>query len=160
MCKNERFNFHHPQLPKSHIKTFYYSPIDLYLRKTSFAIQTFSVSGAGRYNDGYGDTYGSPYDATPFQTVPSGANSGPDQWGHNHDLSLAHHAHGHPAFLSAGMARDQLNAMQDTKPMIQNGMIAGYPSNPSAGGPCFTGRLEISIKKKNNFYTLNFPKKK
>lgn len=103
------------------------------------------VRGAGRYNDGYGDTYGSPYDAAPFQTVPSGANSGPDQWGHNHDLSLAHHAHGHPAFLSAGMARDQLNAMQDTKPMIQNGMIAGYPSNPSAGGPCFTGSGPIQL---------------
>ncbi|KAJ8944981.1 hypothetical protein NQ314_009339, partial [Rhamnusium bicolor] len=103
------------------------------------------VRGAGRYNDGYGDTYGPPYDTTPFQTVPSGANSGPDQWGHNHDLSLAHHPHTHPAFLSAGMSRDQLNAMQDTKPMIQNGMIAGYPNNPSAGGPCFTGSGPIQL---------------
>ncbi|KAJ8937068.1 hypothetical protein NQ318_017971 [Aromia moschata] len=68
----------------------------------------------------------------------SGASNGPEQWGHNHDLSLAHHQHTHPAFLSAGMARDQL--MQDTKPMIQNGMIAGYPGNTSAGGPCFTGK--------------------
>ncbi|XP_057657003.1 protein c-ets-1-A-like isoform X1 [Diorhabda carinulata] len=104
------------------------------------------VRGAGtRFNDAYPDTYGTPYDTSPFQTVPSGANSGPEQWGHNHDLSLGHHPHSHPAFLSAGMTRDQLNAMQDTKPMIQNGMVTGYPGNPGTGGPCFTGSGPIQL---------------
>lgn len=110
--------------------------------------------GAGRYNE-YGDTFGSPYDNSPFQTVPSGAtNSGPPdhQWGgHNHDFSsLAHaHSHTHPAILAAGMAaanRDQMSlGGPDTKPMIQNGMIAGYPNNPGAGGPCFTGSGPIQL---------------
>ncbi|KAJ8975330.1 hypothetical protein NQ317_003562, partial [Molorchus minor] len=79
------------------------------------------------------------------KTVPSGANSGPDQWGHSHEMSLAHHPHTHPSFLTAGMARDQLNVMQDTKPMLQNGMITGYASNPSTGGPCFTGSGPIQL---------------
>ncbi|XP_060520872.1 protein C-ets-1 isoform X3 [Cylas formicarius] len=104
-------------------------------------------TGTGRYNDGYGDIYTSPYDNSPFQTVPSGGGSAPDQWGHNHDLSLAHgHPHTHPAFLSAGLARDQLTALsQDTKPMLQNGMISGYPNNQNAGGPCFTGSGPIQL---------------
>ncbi|XP_050505749.1 protein C-ets-1-like isoform X1 [Diabrotica virgifera virgifera] len=99
--------------------------------------------GAGRFNDAYSDTYGAPYDT--FQTVPSGANSGPEQWGHNPELTLGHHPHTHPAFLTAGMTRDQLNAIQDTKPMIQNGMITGYPGNPTTGGPCFTGSGPIQL---------------
>lgn len=113
--------------------------------KSSFAtIGALFISfllGTGRYNDGYSEIYGSPYDS-PFQTVPSGGNNGtaPDQWAHNHDLSLGHHPHTHPAFLPSGMVRDGLGGLpQDTKPMIQNGMIAGYPSNPT-GGPCFTGK--------------------
>lgn len=101
----------------------------------------FIYSLGGRYNDAYSpETYSSNYDSSPFQTVPSGGNGGgPNEpWSsHNHELSLAHHAT-HPAFLSAGMGRDPLT-MQDTKPMIQNGMISGYPNNPGAGGPCFTG---------------------
>lgn len=104
--------------------------------------------GTARYNDAYpSDSYGSNYDSSPFQTVPSGGNGAvPNEpWNHNHELSLAHHAHTHPAFLSAGMGRDPLT-MQDTKPMIQNGMITGYPSNPGAGGPCFTGKFKISRK--------------
>lgn len=99
------------------------------------------IAGSGRYNDGYGDTYGSPYDGTPFQTVPNATNNSPDQWGHNHDLGLAHpHAHSHPGFLATGMAGRDMNPLgPDTKPMLQNGMIAGYPNTGSSGGPCFTG---------------------
>lgn len=100
-------------------------------------------AGTGRYNDGYGETYGSPYDSAPFQTVPSGTNPGPDQWGHNHDLgSMAHtHPHTHPAFLTANMAgRDPLNPLGvDTKPLMQNGMLGSYPNGGGSGGPCFTG---------------------
>lgn len=99
-------------------------------------------TGAGRYNDGYGDTYG-PYDSAPFQTVPSaGTNGTPDQWSHNHDLgTIAAHAHHHPAFLPTGIqGRDPINSMgPDTKPMLQNGMITGYPNSTTPGGPCFTG---------------------
>ncbi|XP_050306346.1 protein C-ets-1 isoform X2 [Anthonomus grandis grandis] len=106
-------------------------------------------TGAGRYNDGYSDIYGSPYDtSTSFQTVPSGGaggggNAGNDQWSH-HEL-LAHHHPTHPAFLTSGLVRDGLTGIgQDTKPMIQNGMIAGYPSNSSAG-PCFQGSGPIQL---------------
>ena len=105
----------------------------------------FFLLGTARYNDGYGDTYGSPYDGSPFQTVPSGTNGAPDQWAHNHDLgSIAHaHSHTHPAFLSTGMqGRDPINPLApDTKPMLQNGMIAGYPNSGAPGGPCFTGMI-------------------
>lgn len=110
--------------------------------------------GAARYSDGYGDTYGSPYDSSPFQTVPSGANpSGPEQWPHNAaDLaSIAHaHSHTHPAFLSAGMpGREGMNSLgPDTKPMLQNGMMGGYPTSGTTGGPCFTGiywNIQISF---------------
>ncbi|XP_017769215.1 PREDICTED: ETS-like protein pointed [Nicrophorus vespilloides] len=103
------------------------------------------VRGGGRYNDGYGgDTYGSPYDGTPFQTVPSGPN---EQWPHNHDMGLGHPAHTHPAFLSAGIpGRDNMNALgPDTKPMIQNGLMGGYSSNTSTGTPCFTGSGPIQL---------------
>ncbi|KAL1514097.1 hypothetical protein ABEB36_003416 [Hypothenemus hampei] len=105
-------------------------------------------TGSGRYNDGYSEIYGS-YEGSPFQTVPGGGsnNSAPDQWAHNHDLTLAaHHPHSHPAFLSSGLVnRDGLAGLpQDTKPMIQNGMIAGYPNNTSAG-PCFTGSGPIQL---------------
>lgn len=103
-----------------------------------------------RYNDGYGDTYGSPYDGTPFQTVPSGAASGvPDQWNHNPELGpIAHtHSHPHPAFLSSGMpgARDALSLAGDTKPMLQSGMLGAYPNNGGGGGPCFTGSGPIQL---------------
>ncbi|XP_066262603.1 protein C-ets-1 isoform X1 [Euwallacea similis] len=101
-------------------------------------------SGTGRYTDGYSDMYGPPYDNSPFQTVPSGGgNATPDQWAHN-ELSLSHHPHGHPAFLPPGLVRDGLGGIsQDTKPMIQNGMIA-YPSSQTAG-PCFTGSGPIQL---------------
>lgn len=103
---------------------------------------------SGRYNDAY-DTYSSHYDGTPFQTVPSSAASGaPDQWGPNPDLGpIAHaHSHPHPAFLSSGMpgARGDL-PLGDTKPMLQSGMIGGYPSNGGGGGPCFTGSGPIQL---------------
>ncbi|CAH1117035.1 unnamed protein product [Phaedon cochleariae] len=110
------------------------------------------VRGAGRFNDAYPDPYGPPYDATPFQTVPSGggSNASADQWaGHAHDL-LAHHPHhhAHPAFATTGgggMGRDQLGGMQDAKPMIQNGLVAGYANGGGAGGPCFTGSGPIQL---------------
>ncbi|XP_064211861.1 ETS-like protein pointed isoform X3 [Tribolium castaneum] len=103
--------------------------------------------GTGRYTDGYGDTYGSPYDGTPFQTVPSANNGAPEQWAHNHDLGSIAHAHTHPAFLSAGMqGRDPINPLgPDTKPMLQNGMITGYPNSGAPGGPCFTGSGPIQL---------------
>lgn len=58
---------------------------------------------------------------------------------------MTHHPHTHPAFLSAGIPRDTL-VMQDTKPMLQNGMITGYPNNPGGGGPCYTGNLQQLIR--------------
>ncbi|KAK9877504.1 hypothetical protein WA026_018614 [Henosepilachna vigintioctopunctata] len=109
-------------------------------------VKNFVRSGAGRYNENY-ETYSSPYDGTPFQTVPSGTV--PDQWTQNHDLSSIVHAHQHthPAFLSAGMpGRDSMNPLgPDSKPMLQNGMIGGYPSNAGTGGPCFTGSGPIQL---------------
>ncbi|KAG5890143.1 hypothetical protein JTB14_010161 [Gonioctena quinquepunctata] len=132
----QQFMDNSPEFYGSHILEAKYNPAHNYVKNY--------VRGTGRFNEGYPDTYGSPYETTSFQTVPSGANSGPDQWGHNHELSLAHHTHTHPAFLT-NMTRDQLSTMQDTKPMIQNGMIAGYPTNPGAGGPCFTGSGPIQL---------------
>ncbi|GLV44651.1 pointed [Carabus blaptoides fortunei] len=105
-----------------------------------------------RYNDAYADTYGSPYDGTPFQTVPSGATSGvPDQWNHNPELGpIAHaHAHPHPAFLTSGgmpNARDALSLAGDTKPMLQSGMLGAYANTGGGGGgPCFTGSGPIQL---------------
>ncbi|XP_045460726.1 ETS-like protein pointed isoform X1 [Harmonia axyridis] len=110
-------------------------------------VKNFVRSGAGRYNETY-ESYGSPYDGTPFQTVPSGTSNVTDQWTHNDLSSIVHaHQHTHPAFLPAGMSgRESMNPMSsDTKPMLQNGMMGGYPSNTSAGGPCFTGSGPIQL---------------
>ncbi|XP_044744569.1 ETS-like protein pointed isoform X3 [Coccinella septempunctata] len=110
-------------------------------------VKSFVRSGAGRYNDAY-EAYGSPYDGTTFQTVPSGTNNVPDQWTHNDLSSIVHaHQHTHPAFLSAGMSgRESMNPLgSDTKPLIQNGMMGAYPNNASAGGPCFTGSGPIQL---------------
>lgn len=107
------------------------------------AYKNYVRAGTGRYNDGYGDTYGSPYDSAPFQTVPSGPNN--DQWAHNHDMTNLAHAHSltHPAFLTS---RDTMNSLgPDTKPLIQNGMMSAYASNASTGGPCFTGSGPIQL---------------
>lgn len=101
--------------------------------------------GAGRYNEGYSEAYLNTFENTPFQTVPSGASNGPE-WGH-HDMGTGHIAHGHPhthpAFISSGMTgRDALGQLgPDTKPMIQNGMLGGYPSSGNTGGACFTGTV-------------------
>ncbi|XP_025833731.1 protein c-ets-1-A isoform X1 [Agrilus planipennis] len=112
------------------------------------------VRGSARYSDAYGETYGSPYDGSPFQTVPSGNNTGHDQWPHGHgppDLGSlaahAHHPHTHPAFLPAGLSgREGMNNLgPDTKPMIQNGMLGGYPTSGNSGGPCFTGSGPIQL---------------
>lgn len=99
----------------------------------------FSAVGPARFGEAYGETYGSPYDNGPFQTVPSGTNSAPDQWGHSHELGSLHT---HPAFLSGMTGRDPLNPLGvDTKPLIQNGMLGSYPNAGGAGGPCFTGLM-------------------
>ncbi|XP_030745937.1 protein C-ets-1 isoform X2 [Sitophilus oryzae] len=100
-----------------------------------------------RYSDSYGDIYSSPYDTSPFQTVPGGAGgaqpSPGDQWPPSHDLgALVHHPHAHPGFLSRG--EGGLGPHQDTKPMIQNGMI-GYAGGAGSGGPCFTGSGPIQL---------------
>ncbi|CAH0550595.1 unnamed protein product [Brassicogethes aeneus] len=106
------------------------------------------VRSSGRYNEG--DAYGyGPYDASPFQTVPNANAQAQDQWTtHTHDLGALGHPH-HPAFLNAtGMpgSRDALQALsQDQKPMIQNGLIQGYPSQAGTGGPCFTGSGPIQL---------------
>ncbi|KAK9680117.1 Ets-domain [Popillia japonica] len=103
--------------------------------------------GAGRYNEGYSEAYLNTFENTPFQTVPSGASNGPE-WGH-HDMGTGHIAHGHPhthpAFISSGMTgRDALGQLgPDTKPMIQNGMLGGYPSSGNTGGACFTGPIQL-----------------
>lgn len=93
----------------------------------------------GRYNDGY--DY-SPYDSSPFQTVPNAPSA--EQWGGGAELSphlAGHgHAHPHPAFLSGAMSGgrgEALGPLTDTKPMLQSGML-GY-GNGGGGGPCFTG---------------------
>lgn len=103
-------------------------------------------TGAGRYNDAYSDTYISTFDAPAFQTVPSTGNNGPDQWGHGHDMGhmSAHaHNHGHTPFLAGIPGREHLGPLgPDTKPMIQNGMLTGYPSGGNTGGPCFTGIIK------------------
>lgn len=73
----------------------------------------FVLCVAARYQDGYGDTYSSHYDASPFQTVPNGVAGGvgsaapgtspatgagtgaADHWGNAEGGDL----HPHPAFL-------------------------------------------------------------
>lgn len=96
----------------------------------------FCFFGLGtRYNDVYSDNYGDAYGA-PFQTVPSGPPN--DQWTHGHDMGNLGHVRSHPPFMPPGMSvRDPLG--QDTKPMMQNGMMGGYSNNSATGGPCFTG---------------------
>lgn len=99
-------------------------------------------AGAGRYNEGYSESYLNTFENSPFQTVPGGATNGPE-WGH-HDMGSGHighgHPHSHPAFISGMTGRDSLVQLgPDTKPMIQNGMLTGYPSSGNTGGACFTG---------------------
>ncbi|XP_065168998.1 protein c-ets-1-A isoform X3 [Atheta coriaria] len=94
-----------------------------------------------RYNDVYSDNYGDAYGA-PFQTVPSGPPN--DQWTHGHDMGNLGHVRSHPPFMPPGMSvRDPLG--QDTKPMMQNGMMGGYSNNSATGGPCFTGSGPIQL---------------
>ncbi|XP_044728556.1 ETS-like protein pointed isoform X2 [Chrysoperla carnea] len=96
-----------------------------------------------RYNDGYSDGFGTPYDGTPFQTVPGSAGSGgpQDQWGPGSDLGHVHHTH--PAFISAGLTGGR-DSLMDTKPMMQSAMLSGYPNNANSG-PCFTGSGPIQL---------------
>lgn len=102
-----------------------------------------------RYNDGYNDTFGSPYDSSPFQTVPGSTSN--DWTTQGTDLSLGGHhpsAHTHPAFLSAGLTTNR-GEMIDTKPIMQSSMlgIGGYPGGGNVGGtgPCFTGSGPIQL---------------
>lgn len=43
--------------------------------------------------------------------------------------------------------RDMNPLGPDTKPMLQNGMITGYPNSGNSGGPCFTGKFHIIYNK-------------
>ncbi|KDR17796.1 ETS-like protein pointed, isoform P1, partial [Zootermopsis nevadensis] len=67
----------------------------------------------------------SPYDSSPFQTVP---NSAPDHWGSGPDMGQGG-PHPHPAFLHSGPGRDTL----------------GHAVTPNGGGPCFTGSGPIQL---------------
>lgn len=45
----------------------------------------------------------------------------------------------------------------DTKPtMLQNGMIAGYPTSGNTGGPCFTGTLKFDASENTLFIAFFF----
>ncbi|KAK7870960.1 hypothetical protein R5R35_012175 [Gryllus longicercus] len=104
---------------------------------------------AGRYphHEAYSDAYSSPYDTSPFQTVPTSVGGGGgDPWGAGPDLGPPPHAHPHPAFLHAG-APGRGDALPhavtpngDTKPVLQSPMLPGY-----SGGPCFTGSGPIQL---------------
>nr|CAD7393047.1 unnamed protein product [Timema cristinae] len=88
------------------------------------------------HHDGYSDGYSSPYESSPFQTVPSSVG---ESWvGGPGDLT----SHPHPAFMQGPPPRDGLGtANGDTKPALQASMLAGY----SGGGPCFTGSGPIQL---------------
>nr|CAD7567416.1 unnamed protein product [Timema californicum] len=101
--------------------------------------RSLGVSGtSSRYphHDGYSDGYSSPYESSPFQTVPSSVG---ESWvGGPGDLT----SHPHPAFMQGPPPRDGLGtANGDTKPALQASMLAGY----SGGGPCFTGSGPIQL---------------
>nr|CAD7457194.1 unnamed protein product [Timema tahoe] len=94
------------------------------------------VPGRYPHHDGYSDGYSSPYESSPFQTVPSSVG---ESWvGGPGDLT----SHPHPAFMQGPPPRDGLGtANGDTKPALQASMLAGY----SGGGPCFTGSGPIQL---------------
>ena len=77
------------------------------------------------HHDAYSDAYSSPYDSSPFQTVPNSA----EHWGSGPDMGQGA-PHPHPAFLHAGSGRDTLGhgvtPNGDTKPVLQSSMLAGY----------------------------------
>jgi hypothetical protein len=85
-----------------------------------------SVTGRYSHHDAYTETYPSPYDSSPFQTVP---NSAADHWGSGPDMGQGG-PHPHPAFLHSGPGRDALGHAVtpngDTKPALQSSMLAGY----------------------------------
>ncbi|GLG99104.1 DNA-binding protein Ets97D [Gryllus bimaculatus] len=107
------------------------------------------IFATGRYphHEAYSDAYSSPYDTSPFQTVPTSVGGGGgDPWGAGPDLGPPPHAHPHPAFLHAG-APGRGDALPhavtpngDTKPVLQSPMLPGY-----SGGPCFTGSGPIQL---------------
>nr|CAD7401972.1 unnamed protein product [Timema poppensis] len=126
-------------------------------------------SSKSRYphHDGYSDGYSSPYESSPFQTVPSSVG---ESWvGGPGDLT----SHPHPAFMQGPPPRDGLGtANGDTKPALQASMLAGYSGLDenglnngnmcsclkelvikstkdglpvAGGGPCFTGSGPIQL---------------
>lgn len=87
---------------------------------------------SGRYShhyDGYNENY-SPYDGTPFQTVPSSVSE--SGWGSGDMAANAPHIP-HPAFLHSA-SRDSvpphsqhaLSPNGDSKALLQPAMLAGY----------------------------------
>ncbi|XP_065206093.1 transforming protein p54/c-ets-1 isoform X2 [Planococcus citri] len=92
--------------------------------------------------DPYSDGYNSPYDSSPFQTVPNVPPA--DHWQSNNPSNnhtdLQHMPH--PAFLHATRNDVIPYTMNgDTKSLLQPGMIPGY----SGGASCFTGSGPIQL---------------
>nr|CAD7447525.1 unnamed protein product [Timema bartmani] len=130
---------HHGQYLESSPE--FYSPPAAHLQQhhPHHYVKNYSRGGqTGRYphHDGYSDGYSSPYESSPFQTVPSSVG---ESWvGGPGDLT----SHPHPAFMQGPPPRDGLGtANGDTKPALQASMLAGY----SGGGPCFTGSGPIQL---------------
>lgn len=101
--------------------------IDLLEIQCIISVCLFVCPGRYPHHDPYSETYSSPFDGGPFQTVPSSVNG--EHWSGQDS---------HPAFLM-GYQRDFQNG--EAKPFLQSAMIAGY----SGGGPCFTGSGPIQL---------------
>ncbi|XP_021923093.1 transforming protein p68/c-ets-1 isoform X1 [Zootermopsis nevadensis] len=134
---------HHPNPYIDSSPEFYSAPPPSSLLDTKYQAHFVKNYPRSRYShqEAYSDSYSSPYDSSPFQTVP---NSAPDHWGSGPDMGQGG-PHPHPAFLHSGPGRDTLGHAVtpngDTKPVHQSSMLAGY----SGGGPCFTGSGPIQL---------------
>ncbi|XP_069681737.1 protein C-ets-1 isoform X3 [Periplaneta americana] len=133
---------HHPSPYLESSPEFYSAPPPSSLLDSKYQAHYVKNYPRGRYphHDAYSDTYSSPYDSSPFQTVPNST----DHWGSGPDMGQGG-PHPHPAFLHSGPGRDTLSHAVtpngDTKPVLQSSMLAGY----SGGGPCFTGSGPIQL---------------
>lgn len=109
--------------------------------------KTYTRPSRYTYYEGYSETYSSPYDNSPFQTVPSSTNE--PGWGGSSEMTSGVPPHiPHPAFLHAGNREGLPPHTQhtpspngDSKALLQPPMIPGY----SSGGPCFTGSGPIQL---------------
>lgn len=90
--------------------------------------------GRYTYYEGYSETYSSPYDSSPFQTVPSSTNE--PGWGGSSEMTSGVPPHiPHPAFLHSA-SREGLpphtqhtpSPNGDSKALLQPAMIPGYSS--------------------------------